>query len=468
MRTTAPRQLSLAAIEDVWQRRATAAAIAAARKVVAFDGPIPPGTPIGRLGDVGWGWLVVAILFGWIATRAEQADRRAHRHRARDPDDRARAGIPWDAGAITSILPELAEKAAGIDWAKPLAEWPRESMVEFLTVAFGLIRKAVTARDLSTSGITRKSNAAVIARQANAAAGGPLLTPESSATGSASFETGFRCRGPQSCEPIDRRDQRRAQRRDRTSRCDHSRITATLSRRQRCRRRLSAQNAIRLVVHADASPVCAGVFDRGHYFEERFRQLLGAAGFKFAPPEALEFTAVNRLLRGHADGVIIAGPDGRADLSYPLIWEHKAINAKNWRALERDGLEKTFPRYAAQVALYQAYLDVTNPALFTALNADTCEQLHLSVPFNAERAQPWSDRAVTIIKATQRASSCRESTAIRPTGIAGRAAIRASAGGSRTCRPSSPASTNADRGWANIIRLLSSTRTARSSPPCTP
>jgi hypothetical protein len=42
-----------------------------------------------------------------------------------------------------------------------------------------------------------------------------------------------------------------------------------------------------------------------------------------------------------------------------------------------------------------AYLDVTNPALFTAVNADTCERLHLLVPFNAERAQEWSDRAVT-------------------------------------------------------------------------
>ena len=38
-----------------------------------IDGPIPPGTPIGRLGDVEWGWIVAAILFGWIATRAEQA-----------------------------------------------------------------------------------------------------------------------------------------------------------------------------------------------------------------------------------------------------------------------------------------------------------------------------------------------------------------------------------------------------------
>jgi hypothetical protein len=83
------------------------------------------------------------------------------------------------------------------------------------------------------------------------------------------------------------------------------------------------------------------------------------------------------------------------------VWECKALNAKNWRALERDGLEKTFPTYAAQTALYQAYLNLTNPALFTAVNSDSCEPLHLLVPFNAERAQLWSDRAVTIIEATR-------------------------------------------------------------------
>jgi hypothetical protein len=144
------------------------------------------------------------------------------------------------------------------------------------------------------------------------------------------------------------------------------------------------------------------IFDRGHYFEGRSRQLLSKAGFKFAPPEVLAFSALDGLLRGHADGIITAGPNNLlAYLIYPLLWEHKAINAKNWRALERDGLDKTFPQYAAQVALYQAYLDVTNPALFTALNADTCERLHLLVPFNAERAQAWSDRAVSIIEATR-------------------------------------------------------------------
>ena len=144
------------------------------------------------------------------------------------------------------------------------------------------------------------------------------------------------------------------------------------------------------------------IFDRGHYFEQRARMRLVGAGFKFAPRELLSFCAVNGLLRGNCDGIIIAGPDlAGAYVIYPALWEHKAVNAKNWRVLERDGLEKAFPRYAAQVALYQAYLDKTNPALFTATNADACEQLHFLVPFNAARAQLWSDRAVDVIEATR-------------------------------------------------------------------
>jgi hypothetical protein len=145
------------------------------------------------------------------------------------------------------------------------------------------------------------------------------------------------------------------------------------------------------------------IFDRGHYFEDVARRHLIAAGFKFAPPEVLAFSAADGLLRGHADGIIIAGPNPLDGVlfSYPFLWECKALNAKNWRAIERDGLEKTFPKYAAQVALYQAYLDKTNPALFTAVNADTCELLHFWVPFSAERAQEASDRAVAIIEATR-------------------------------------------------------------------
>lgn len=163
-------------IEDIWQQRATAAAIEAARKVTKIDGVIPPGTPIGRLGDIEWGWLVAAILFGWISTRAEQATAEsidtelAIRMTGLDPE-------PWDGGAVATILPELAEKP-GFDWAMPLGEWPREAMVEFLLVAMRLISKVMIARDLSDRGITRKSSATIIARQANAAVGGPLMTSD--------------------------------------------------------------------------------------------------------------------------------------------------------------------------------------------------------------------------------------------------------------------------------------------------
>jgi hypothetical protein len=42
-----------------------------------------------------------------------------------------------------------------------------------------------------------------------------------------------------------------------------------------------------------------------------------------------------------------------------------------------------------------------NPCVFTALNKDTSELLHELIPFDAEAAQRYSDRAVQIIKATE-------------------------------------------------------------------
>ena len=142
------------------------------------------------------------------------------------------------------------------------------------------------------------------------------------------------------------------------------------------------------------------IFARGHFFEDVTRQHLIAAGFKFAPPEQLEFRAADGLFRGHADGILVAGPQLPA-LRYPCLWEHKCLKAKGWKAIERDGLTGLYAAYAAQVAIYQAYLDCTNPALFSVVNADTCERLHFLVPFDAELAQATSDRAVMVIEATR-------------------------------------------------------------------
>ena len=129
------------------------------------------------------------------------------------------------------------------------------------------------------------------------------------------------------------------------------------------------------------------IFERGHFFEEVTRQHLKAAGFQFtADKQQLEFQVADGLFRGHADGKIIAGPELPA-LIYPCLWEHKCLKAKGWEAIERDGLVGPHEVYAAQVAVYQAYLDCANPALFSAVNVDTCERLHFAVPFDAQLAQ---------------------------------------------------------------------------------
>jgi hypothetical protein len=144
--------------EDEWGRRATAAAIAAARKIVLGDkAVIPMNTPIGRLSNVEWGWIVSAVIFAWIGTRAEQAvaegleTELVLRTTGLDPN-------PWDSGAVATILPQLAD-VPGIDWSKPLDAWSRETMTEFLTTALGLIRTSMIARDLGGGAITRRSGA---------------------------------------------------------------------------------------------------------------------------------------------------------------------------------------------------------------------------------------------------------------------------------------------------------------------
>jgi hypothetical protein len=164
------------AIDDSWQRRATTTAIKAARNVIGTEGAIPSGTPVGRLSETEWGWIVAAVLFGWISTRAQQATseeldtEQTIRMTGLDPE-------PWDAGAVQAILPELAE-TPGIDWSQPFGLWPQETVASFLLTAMRLIRKAQIARDVSDRGVTQKSSASRIARQANAAAGGPLMTPD--------------------------------------------------------------------------------------------------------------------------------------------------------------------------------------------------------------------------------------------------------------------------------------------------
>jgi hypothetical protein len=168
------RPVSPSAIEDIWLRRATAVAIEQARSVV-FGGAVPPNTPVGRLSDGELGWIVAAVLFGWISTRAEQATssgigvEEAIRSISVDPD-------PWDAGAIAAILPELTE--SGVDFAKPLAEFSRDEIISFLADAFSLIRKATVARDRGLGLVTQRPPVDVTAGAAEAASDDKLKIPD--------------------------------------------------------------------------------------------------------------------------------------------------------------------------------------------------------------------------------------------------------------------------------------------------
>jgi hypothetical protein len=137
-----------AAIEDEWQRRATAAAIESARKLIGVDGKINPSTPIGKLSDDDLGWILCSGICAWISKRAEQATAEGFNLSVVEEAirDTGATPQPWDAGAVATILPNLAD-VPGIDWSLSLNEWPREMMLTFLCAGFGLVKQAMAARD---------------------------------------------------------------------------------------------------------------------------------------------------------------------------------------------------------------------------------------------------------------------------------------------------------------------------------
>ncbi|CAM5772426.1 CRISPR-associated protein Cas4 [Bosea minatitlanensis] len=142
------------------------------------------------------------------------------------------------------------------------------------------------------------------------------------------------------------------------------------------------------------------IFDAGHQFETLSIRWLRGAGFDLRTERAaggqFGFEAAGGKLRGHIDGVIVAGPD--VGLRWPVLWEHKALNAKSWNDLVKRGLRASKPVYFAQVQLYMGYLELET-ALVTALNKDTEALHHEVVAFDPSCAQALSDKAVDILRA---------------------------------------------------------------------
>src|SRR5581483_11661484 len=68
-------------------------------------------------------------------------------------------------------------------------------------------------------------------------------------------------------------------------------------------------------------------------------------------------SALEGRFRGHIDGCLVGGP---VAMDFPALWENKALGAAPWKEVVKKGVVLARPLYAAQIALYQAYLELPN------------------------------------------------------------------------------------------------------------
>ena len=149
------------------------------------------------------------------------------------------------------------------------------------------------------------------------------------------------------------------------------------------------------------APKTLRIFEAGHRGEDLVAHWLRLAGFDLHTEredrQQFGFSALDGRFKGHIDGCLMGGP---VSMAYPALWETKALGASSWKDTLKRGVAISKPIYAAQIAIYQAYLDLPNPALFTALNRDTQEIYAELIPFDAALAQRMSDRAVEVVRAS--------------------------------------------------------------------
>jgi hypothetical protein len=138
------------------------------------------------------------------------------------------------------------------------------------------------------------------------------------------------------------------------------------------------------------------IFATGHVLEDLLAQWLGDAGFDLRTIDPLtgeQFAFRDGPIEGHADGVIVAGPD--LGFAYPLLWEAKGLNDRSWSDLVKNGLRASRPIYWGQVNLYMAYLGFER-CLLSALNKNTSEIWHELVALDRAEVRLLVELAIRI------------------------------------------------------------------------
>jgi hypothetical protein len=158
------------------------------------------------------------------------------------------------------------------------------------------------------------------------------------------------------------------------------------------------------IMGAPARPISGTslrAFRLGHALEAEVAAWLLDAGFDLITSanagRQFEVQTAGGRIKGHIDGVLAGGPP-LPGLAYPAIWENKALAARYWGQIVKEGLEKAHPKYYGQCQLYLAYFKYEN-GLFTALNKNTSEIYPEVIAYDAKLAQELSDRGADIVNA---------------------------------------------------------------------
>ena len=143
------------------------------------------------------------------------------------------------------------------------------------------------------------------------------------------------------------------------------------------------------------------IFQRGFWIEDAISEWIQNAGFDLKTEskdgKQFGFELLDGKVKGHCDGVLIAGPD---DYKYPALWENKGTGAKAFNLVRKEGLKKAKPEYYAQIQMYQKHFQLTeNPAFFSIVNMDSMEIHWELIEHDSAFADMLDAKAVRIIQA---------------------------------------------------------------------
>ena len=148
----------------------------------------------------------------------------------------------------------------------------------------------------------------------------------------------------------------------------------------------------------DFEPKTLMIFETGNSFEELAHKWLLKGGFdienKDEDGKQFGFSLFGGKVSGHCDGIVRGGPGG---FEYPMLWECKSMNEKNFNLAKEDGIKKFSEVYYVQVQLYMKYFKLKR-CMFTCVNKNTSEMYHDFIDLDVGVAEETLDKITRIFE----------------------------------------------------------------------